>query len=331
MGYTERDIISISIKRAVEMGLVEKDVPLPLGDDSYAFRHGDKYFLLKIDGFSIKSSKPPWASLKDIGWKAVTAAASDIFVKGGNPLYLLLSIGVSVPEDALSLVEGIFEAAKYYSVYIAGGDTNKSETDAWIDIAILGKAPRVLSRSTARPGDYVVTTGYYGATGAAYWALYQGVDPEIIASYECMYKATTRPTALNRFPELLDRVGDCITSSMDVSDGLATTLAQVAEASFTNISLEKLPPIYSCAREFLSKYPVVDEFNAIMYGGEEFEAVFTVKPECLDTVIKECHRVLGKECHVIGKCQKGSGKILYKGRELRKQGWDHFSLVYKTG
>lgn len=320
---SERDVIRAILKRAVSSGVASSE-DFPLYDDVYAFKFGETYIILKIDGFSSWNVLLPWNTLQDFGWKAVTACLSDVYVKGGMPRYVLVSVGAETAENAYKIMEGVVDAAAFYGVQIAGGDTNSSRGESWIDVAALGFSSRPLTRFNARMNDLIVVTGYFGSTGAAFQALAKGVKPERVGVVDCLYKATSRPKAVNKFPELIRSLGECITASIDVSDGLADSLYQLSEACGHTVKLEDVPPLNDCTRSFIEEHNL-DMLSAIFYGGEEYEAVFTVNPNCRDLLEELCEETLGRPCTIVGTMGPRGKGVFYGSRRLKPGGWDHFT------
>ena len=76
------------------------------------------------------------------------------------------------------------------------------------------------------------------------------------------------------------------TSSMDSSDGLSTTLNEMANQSKKKFVIENIP----CTEEILNtfaKYHRKNLNDLVFNGGEEYEIVFTVSPKNLLQVKKE--------------------------------------------
>lgn len=319
---SEKDVIRAVIERAASEGLMEVG-DLPLYDDVFAFRLGGVHVVLKIDGFGSRSVLLPWNTLQDLGWKAVTACLSDIYVKNAVPKYILVSVGAETPEGAYRIMEGVMSAASYYGVRIAGGDTNRARGESWVDVAAVGISGRPLARRSARKGDLIVVTGHFGSTGAVFQALARGLDPMRVGAVDCLRAATSRPKAVSGFPKLVSALGDCITASIDVSDGLAASLHQLSEASGHVLMLNSAPPVDECTKGFIEEAGL-DLRSAVFYGGEEYEAVFTVDPKCRDALEGLCERVLGRPCTVVGTVGERGEGVIYKGERLEPGGWDHF-------
>ena len=103
----------------------------------------------------------------------------------------------------------------------------------------------------------------------------------------------------------------------DVSDGLATDAAHLANASALNFNLSK--ELISKADDFkdlaeLAKELNEDVFDWILTGGEDhfFLATVDKKNESNELGIK------------IGSVEKGDGKLLLDGIEVKESGYRHF-------
>jgi len=317
--FSERKVVMNILKHLDRRG------ELPLGDDIADFNLKNLRIGLKIDGFSAYNSKLPWSKWSDLGWKAVTATVSDCIVKGSRPIALVASIGSPTKEGQQiieDMVEGIVEACRYYNVPYLGGDTNASKEDVWIDVAVISVfETKPLPRNGARPGNIVLATGEYGLTGSAFHAYYANLT-HIMENYPRMLEYSARPRASLNLLEVLKSNRDCFTASMDVSDGLAFTLGEVAKASKVDIYVDKvlLPrEVYS-----YSEKAGINPFSLAFYGGEEYGAVLAVKEKCLNHVISELER-RGIKVSVYGKVRKGEGQVWFKGKTLTCIGWDHFS------
>ncbi|RUM46536.1 MAG: hypothetical protein DSY37_05050 [Hyperthermus sp.] len=300
------------------------------GDDSSCISTRHSNLLLKIDGGSIPSNLAPWLSLYDLGWIQAVAAISDLAAKAALPLTLQVSIGLPPSlrlDQALALVRGVRDAALAHGAWLSGGDTNSSR-EGWVDIAAVGLlvAEKPVARSP-RPGDMVyTTTGRYGLQGLLLHLLYQGraSDAEKLASHSPEAK---RPLARLGFPLLAALAGECITSSMDVSDGLAFTLHALAAEAHATLQLHRLPSPSPHLPPRLSREVDVEE--AILYGGQEYEIVFTVKPDCTRIVEENAPR-LGLSIEKIGVIARGESQVTYKGRRLPGRGWDNFKAFTPT-
>ncbi len=289
-------------------------------DDDIAIVQG---IALKIDGFSIYNSMLPWNSFYDMGWKASTMVASDLIAKGVRPLAIVVSIGApgSTPIDNIvDIIRGVRDSAHYYNMLFVGGDTNAARTDIWIDASGIGvPIGKVISRRGATCGDYVMVTGLFGLTGAAFHAYRSGYDTTLLRErYPEIITATRRPRAPLYFLKLVEEYGYCISSSTDVSDGLAFSLNQIAFKNNVAIHIKNLP-LHNEAEKYAREVGV-DPYILALYGGEEFEVLFTIREEC-KSIIKEL--VEKYDVKMIGSVKEGQG-VYYRSKRVEPIGWDHF-------
>ncbi len=283
-------------------------------EDAEAFRLGKVYILLKIDGSSIKSL-PPEATLYDLGWRAAASTISDLLVKGGEPMYFLASVTaprnlkVSELED---VIRGVRDAVEYYGGKYVGGDL-KEGSDLSVIVAGVAIAEKLVKASSAQVGDYVVVTGDFGYTGVAIEALYQGLYSKLPKKFK---EKLARPTPPKNLSKLLRMFGDCVTAASDSSDGLSATLHKIARLSRKGIKIWSLPTNEEVAKT--AEELGIDLERAVFCGGEEFEAVLTVKRECLSQFLKAALN-LGMKPHVIGEVVGEGGWC-----SVEFCGWQHF-------
>lgn len=289
-------------------------------DDDIAVVQG---IALKIDGFSLHNSMLPWNSFYDMGWKASTMVASDFIAKGVKPLAIVVSIGApgsTFINNVVDIIRGVRDSAHYHNMLFVGGDTNAARTDIWIDASGIGiPMGNVISRKGAARGDYVVVTGLFGLTGAAFHAYRSGYNQTLLREkYPEIIAATRRPKAPMHFLKLVEEHEHCISSSIDVSDGLAFSLNQIALKNNVAIRIESLP-LHSEAKEYAREVGV-DPYILALYGGEEFEVLFTIREKC-KSIIKELTEKYNVK--IIGSITNGQG-VYYENRRIEPIGWDHF-------
>jgi thiamine-monophosphate kinase len=114
------------------------------------------------------------------------------------------------------------------------------------------------------------------------------------------------------------------TSSMDSSDGLAVSLHDLQKSSGNGFRLHSIP-LTKDADEF-ARLHNLDRVVLALYGGEEYELIFTVKSDEVDEVRRVLHSV-GADLLELGIVTKAK-KIVYieEGVEkpIGKGGWEHF-------
>ena len=114
------------------------------------------------------------------------------------------------------------------------------------------------------------------------------------------------------------------TSSMDSSDGLAISLHDMSRSSGLGYVVERVP-VAEEAREF-ARIHGLSPTDLALYGGEEYELVFTIKPDGLAEA-RRALEVAGSKLIEIGRVVPGKS-ITYVEDGVEKPvasgGWEHF-------
>jgi thiamine-monophosphate kinase len=111
---------------------------------------------------------------------------------------------------------------------------------------------------------------------------------------------------------------------MDSSDGLSTTLIEMAKQSKRKFIIKKIPTGNDIIEFAKSQNIVVDDL--VFNGGEEYEIVFTVSKNDISS-IKKSASLLKIPIIEIGYVENGQGVFLEKNNELVNlidKGWRHF-------
>ena len=220
----------------------------------------------------------------DIGHKALAVNLSDLAAMAATPRWALLSLvlpGSWPVADVDDLVDGLSALASRHGVSVAGGNITSTDGPLVIDVTAGGDvAPRRwLTRNGARAGHEVWLSGTIGGAAAGLEMLRASVagagsrEP----GAECI--------ARHRRPEPRVRLGIAIgraraaTAAMDLSDGLADALRQVARASGVGVRIDgDALPIDACAREWWAGR-AIDPVIAALGGGDDYELLFAVPPK----------------------------------------------------
>jgi thiamine-monophosphate kinase len=221
-----------------------------------------------------------YSSPSDIGYKALAVNVSDIAAMGGTPRFALLSL--MLPETLLlddvdALLEGFLEMAGAVGVALAGGNITRSPGPLVLDVTVVGsvRPRRILRREGGKAGDALFVTGSLGAgvAGLAWLKEHTGRDPEDPDIARCVQRYR-RPEPRTRAGVILGRTR-AASACMDLSDGLADGVRQIAEASGTGARIDAalVPVDPGAVRWFaLSGDPVM----ASLSGGDDYELLFTV-------------------------------------------------------
>ena len=117
-------------------------------------------------------------------------------------------------------------------------------------------------------------------------------------------------------------------SMIDVSDGLGSEIKHICNESNSGAAIyyEKIP--FSARTKKSAKELDMNPHDFALYGGEDFELVFTIPEDNLESLRKEF-----KDFTVIGKIlnKKEGIYILKNNKKLEvKKGYDHFAQKKKT-
>jgi thiamine-monophosphate kinase len=260
-----------------------RDVVIGIGDDAAVVAGtGNACLVLTTDALveGVHFDRR-WSSPADVGYKALAVNLSDLAAMGAEPRWALLSLivpGAREIDEIDALVDGISALAATHGVAVVGGNVARAEGGLVVDMTAAGAVHprRTLTRGGGRPGDVLYVTGSIGAAAAGVDMLAAGApegDEDIAA---CV--------ARHRRPEPRVRLGLAMAraraarAAMDLSDGLADAVRQVAVASGCGAVVEAgALPIEAGARRWWDRTgrdPVV----AALIGGEDYELLFAVPP-----------------------------------------------------
>jgi thiamine-monophosphate kinase len=179
--------------------------------------------------------------------------------------------------------------AARHRVALVGGNITRSPGPLMVDVTAIGsvRPRRVLTRAGARPGDDVYVTGTIGGAVVGLHSLRDGVGPGPAAGlktrpYTDDYTVACeqrylRPEPRVRAGLLLGR-NRAATSCIDLSDGLADGIRQIAAASGVGMAIdEEAVPLAGGVREYHQAHGL-DPVCAALAGGDDYELLFTVRP-----------------------------------------------------
>jgi thiamine-monophosphate kinase len=231
----------------------------------------------QVDGVHFDSRFVP---AEAIGHRALAVNLSDLAAMGAAPRAALLSLSLPpalAVTDFDRMLDGLLALADEHRVTLVGGNITRTPGPLTLDVTAIGSAKprRIITRSGARPGDEVYVTGTLGA-GAVGLQRLQAAEPGVRPSPACVERYL-RPQPRVRAGMLLGR-NRVASSCMDVSDGLADCVRQVAEASAVGFTLDATAiPVADCVREWQSQNRG-DPLEPALTGGDDYELFFTVRP-----------------------------------------------------
>ncbi len=320
----------MKIKDIGEFGLIDRiknktrifsrEVVVGIGDDAAVLKYDKENYLLfttdmlvENDHFSLKYWKP-----EQIGMKAIEQNASDIAAMGGIPKFALVSLALPSNIDvefADKLYNGINKKAGKYKIDIVGGNITHSK-EIVINVALIGLVEKkyLALRSGAKIGDLIFCSGDAGKSAAGLELLRHNLKGKSI-------KKHLEPDGRLDLARGLVKIG--VNSMIDVSDGVASEVKHICDESKAGaiIYADKLP---------LSKNTIIDSkklnknpLDFALYGGEDFELVFTANKNKIKQLKKYDVRVIGK---IVNK--KYGVKLIRNNKKLDiESGFDHFRRI----
>ncbi len=296
-----------------------KKVVQGVGDDAAVLDYDKKYFLLLTTDSLIENIhfRKQWFSAEQIGKKAIEQNVSDIAAMGGSPTYALVSLQLPNSLDFSyfqKLYGGILKQCSAYSIQIIGGNISQAK-EISISITMLGlvEKNRICLRKNAKKGDLICVTNDLGKS---------------CVGLELLKKAKKGPSIdyfLNPKAKLKEgRIlsGNGVKSMEDVSDGLSSEIHNICKASNVGaiIYQDKTPIKKETVND--AKKMGKDPIQCALYGGEEFELVFTGPKRLISKL-----RNKKIQFSVIGEIvDKSKGvSLISKGKPMKlSRGFEHF-------
>ncbi len=290
-------------------------------DDASAVKCKERILVVNIDSFVESTDKPPCMEWNHVGRKAVIGALSDLVAKGVKPCYAVVSLCLPAEfevENLKLILDGFNIAAKESGCKIIGGDINNSK-DVVITITALAfaKPKDLIPRSGTKHGDLVAVTGEFGWTYLGLRVAFGMVDlPE---PYRQIAIDWVNKPRLHLVEGLLLSEHRLAVSCIDSSDGLAASLYELSMASGVGFKVEHLP----IDRKLIEAMEIsgLNIEEAVFYGGEEYNLVFTTKPS-MKNLVEEIFGKYGLKVYWIGRAVENEG-VWYRNKKL-KYGWEHF-------
>ena len=310
---TEKKIIDI-FQSALNDKFVSEDVEY--------YKIGKKYFVLKIDTLVESTDIPKNVGLQYIARKSIISCVSDFAAKGIKPIFGIVSVVLPrklSKKKIEDLAIGFGKASKEFGIKILGGDTNEGK-EISISFTLFGITNKIIKRKGAKLNDIIISSGPFGYSSAGLSILQKK------KKHSQSFGIKAKNAVLNPKSRLMFGLKNknYFSSSMDSSDGLSTTLEELARQSKRKFIITNVP-----AKADIFDFAANNRLNAmnlIFNGGEEYEIIATVNPSNL-TKIKKYAKIHHIQLYEIGYVVKGNGVYLQKnGRfiKIKDKGWHHF-------
>jgi thiamine-monophosphate kinase len=291
-------------------------------EDVEVFNFKKIQIVAKTDTLVESTDIPPKMKLVDAARKSIIACVSDFAAKGVKPKYGMISVNVpnTISRSEINEIAlGFKKAGKEYGVSILGGDTNEGK-EIVFNVCLFGITDRIVTRKGAKKGDLIFVTGPFGYTAVGLDALLKKKQHA-----EKIVQKSIR-TVINPKPKLNFGLKNkkYFSSAMDSSDGLSTTLNEMASQSKNKFVIENIPS--SKDLEDFAKFQKLNLDNLVFNGGEEYEFVFTVAPKYRKIVRKNA-KLLKTPILEIGYVTSGKDVVIKKDKhyvKLKDLGWRHF-------
>ncbi|WP_292734625.1 thiamine-phosphate kinase [Methanocalculus sp.] len=264
-------------------------------DDCSVLDLSDRHLVMTTDMLHEKTDFPKGMTDYEIGWMAAAVTLSDIASMAASPADLLMAVGLDDPSRLPDITRGASACCSSVGARLAGGDIDR-HTELTIVSTAIGFVDqgKILRRSGAQPGDLVCVTGMPGCAEAGL-----GGD---IRFWKNLITPVPRVVEGRAFSE------GGATAMMDISDGIALSLADLGRASNAGFSLD--PALFP----LIPGIPKERATDLFLFGGGDFELIATVPPDQFP--------VAGVDATVIGVVTEDMA-ILCGGSPLPHRGYLH--------
>ena len=257
------------------------DLPLPL--------------VTSIDSSISDIHFPANASAKDIGYRSVAVALSDIAAMGCQPRGFSVSITCLNRDKNWfeELANGFEDISNEFQISLIGGDVTRGPLN--INVVVYGTPYNsiYLKRSGAKKGDIICITK---PVGRAKKGLEDFKENNLKSNFLNDY---LRPKPQI---ELGKKISNYATSCIDISDGLLADLNHILTSSKVGASI------------FLDDIPTTSSINDVN-AGDDYDLCFTIPAEMMDSSFYK----IGEITEELGIKFNSN-----KGYDVSIKGFDHF-------
>ncbi|MFH1033019.1 MAG: thiamine-phosphate kinase [Pseudomonadota bacterium] len=313
-------------------GATTPGVVLGLGDDTAILspQPGQELLVTCDSMVAGRHYLPEVITPRELGRRAMAVNLSDVAAMGGQPLYALVSLGLTA-QTRVAMVEEMYQGflaeLRPWGAAVVGGNITKTEGPAFIDVTMLGQVPagRALRRGGGREGHAILVTGQPGQAAAGLRGLSQPgqeADPELRRAY-------LTPTPRCAEGRAVGQSG-LASAMIDISDGLLGDLGHICEQSGTGALLEAASLPVSPALAAAAGAWGLDPLDLVLSDSDDYELIITCPPENVPDLMAVIAAVSPLAVSRIGRlvpASQGLGLALPDGglRRLSPRSWDHFA------
>jgi thiamine-monophosphate kinase len=220
-----------------------------------------------------------------LGHKALAVNLSDLAACGARPLAFTLALAMPRVDEGFleGFAHGLLALADREGCELIGGDTTQGPLN--ICITVFGEVPQghALLRSGARSGDDLYVSGTLGDARLAL-EVFRGAVALEGGRFEAVRFAMERPQPRVALGIALRGIA---TSAIDVSDGLLGDLGHVLRRSGVGaeVDVDAVP-----RSAVLATQPDALQRACTLSGGDDYELVFTARPEAAAQVAAAAQR-----------------------------------------
>ncbi|MDQ4073789.1 MAG: thiamine-phosphate kinase, partial [Thermoproteota archaeon] len=183
---------------------------------------------------------PPTMNFKQIARKSIVSCVSDLSAKGIRPIIAFVSLGIPpylTKSNINELINGFLFSSREFGFFITGGDINESK-ELVIDCCMIGFSDnntRIPRRNGSLESDYVVVSGSFGYTSSGLKILMDNLKSPDDRFRKNSINSVLNPSPCFRFGMNLSKY---FSSSIDSSDGLASSLYELAKESQMDLIID---------------------------------------------------------------------------------------------
>ncbi len=260
--------------------------------------------------------------------KLLRVNLSDLAAKAAEPYGYMLTVAWSPAWDEArrsAFARGLGEDQAAYRLKLFGGDTVSTPGPMSASVTMFGwvESGRMVKRSGARAGDLLLVSGtigdgYLGLKAAR--GEFAGPDAALLADrYRLPQPRLALRNALKAYA----------TAAADVSDGLLADALHICRANGLGLEVElgDLPVSVAAANWLAVQGDRTDALMDLATGGDDYEVVCTVHPDCVSDFIGFAHEH-GVEMMPVGRVTAHRNiSVSHWGEaaciEIDRLGWRH--------